>query len=76
MRGWRCRVSQSPCTVVQGLWPDFGVTLKIHKKFKFNRNQLKLSIQHKNMYVYHKNYKNEEFSLSHFWRNLAKPPVL
>ena len=20
-----------PCTIVQGLWPDFGATLKIHK---------------------------------------------
>ena len=32
-----------PCTIVQGLWPDFGATLKIHKKSKFDRNQLKLS---------------------------------
>ena len=31
------------CTIVQGLWPDFGATLKIHKKSKFDRNQLKLS---------------------------------
>ena len=23
---------QSPCTIVQGLWPNFGATLKIHKK--------------------------------------------
>ena len=29
--------------IVQGLWPDFGATLKIHKKSNFNRNQLKLS---------------------------------
>ena len=32
-----------PCTIVQGLWPDFGVTLKIHKKSNFDQNQLKLS---------------------------------
>ena len=24
-----------PCTVVQGLWPDFGATLKIRKNSKF-----------------------------------------
>ena len=38
--------------VVQGLLPDFGVTLKIRKKSKLDRNQLKLSTQHKNMYMY------------------------
>ena len=36
---------------VQGLWPDFGATLKIHKKSNFDRNQLKLSTQHKYMYM-------------------------
>ena len=43
-----------PCTIVQGLWPDFGATLKIRKKSKFDRNQLKLSTQHKYMYMYQK----------------------
>ena len=43
-----------PCTIVQGIWPDFGATLKIHKKSNFNRNQLKLSTQHKCMYMYQK----------------------
>ena len=43
-----------PCTIVQGLWPDFGATLKIHKKSNFDRNQLKLSTQHKYMYMYQK----------------------
>ena len=38
--------------IVQGLWPDFGATLKIRKKSNFDRNQLKLSTQHNNMYVY------------------------
>ena len=42
------------CTIVQGLWPDFGVTLKIRKKSKFDRNPLKLEIQHNNMYMYQK----------------------
>ena len=32
-----------PCTIVQGLWPNFGATLKIHEKSKFDWNQLKLS---------------------------------
>ena len=42
--------------LVQGLWPDFGATLKIHKKSNFVRNQLKLSTQHtcKYMYMYQK----------------------
>ena len=30
--------------IVQGLWPDFGATLKIHKKSNFDWNQLKLDI--------------------------------
>ena len=38
--------------IVQGLLPDFGVTLKIRKKSNFDRNQLKLETQHKNMYMY------------------------
>ena len=42
------------CTIVQGLWPDFGATSKIRKKSNFDQNQLKLSIQHKNMYMYQK----------------------
>ena len=45
---------QSPCTIVQGLWPDFLAALKIHKKSNFDRNQLKLSMQHKYMYMYQK----------------------
>ena len=56
-----------PCTIVQGLSLDFGATLKIHKKSNFDRNQLKLSTQLKNMYMYQKKYKNEEFSTFHFW---------
>ena len=40
--------------IVQGLWPDFGATLKIHKKSNFDQNQLKLSTKHKNMYMYQK----------------------
>ena len=43
-----------PCTIVQGLSPDFGATLKIYKNFNFDQNQLKLSTQHKNMYMYQK----------------------
>ena len=38
--------------IVQGLWSDFGAALKIHKKSNFDRNQLKLSKQHKYMYMY------------------------
>ena len=45
---------QSPCTIVQELWPEFGATLKIRKKSNFDRNQLKLCTQHKYMYMYQK----------------------
>ena len=41
-----------PCTIVQGLLPDFGATLKNCKKSKLDRNQFKLSTQHKYMYMY------------------------
>ena len=41
-----------PCTIVQGLWPDFRATLNFFKKSNFDRNQLKLSTQHKNMYMH------------------------
>ena len=40
--------------IVQGLWPNFVATFKIHKKSNFDRNQLKLSTQHKNMYMHQK----------------------
>ena len=42
---------KSPCTIVQGLWPDFGAN---YRKSNFDRNQLKLSTQHKYMYMYQK----------------------
>ena len=40
-----------PCTIVQGLLPDFGATLKNHKKSNLDQNQLKISTQHKYMYT-------------------------
>ena len=43
-----------PCTIVQGLWPNFGATLKISKKFNFDWNRLKISTQLKNMYMHEK----------------------
>ena len=62
-----------PCTIAHGLGHDFEATLKIHKKSNFDRNQLKVDEQHKNMYMYQKKYKSEEFHRSHF---LTKYPVL
>ena len=38
----------------------FGATLKF-----FDGNQLKISMQNEHMYMYQKNYKNENFSPSH-----------
>ena len=40
--------------IVQGLWLDFGATLKICKKSNYYRNQLKVSTQHKYMYMHQK----------------------
>ena len=40
--------------IVQGLWPNCRATLKIYKKSNFDRNQLKLSTQHKYMYMHQK----------------------
>ena len=37
------KFGQTPCIIVQGLLSDFGATLKIHKKSKIGRNQLKVS---------------------------------
>ena len=49
-RWWLFKEIVSGC----GQWVAFGVTLKIHKKSNFDRNQLKLSTQHKYMYMYQK----------------------
>ena len=46
------KFGQNPCTIVQGLWPGFGATLKIRKKSKLDQNQFKLSTQHKYMYMH------------------------
>ena len=48
------KFGQRPCTIVQGLLPDFGATLKIRKKSNFDQNQLKFSTQLKYMYMYQK----------------------
>ena len=50
-----------------GTLTQFLSNFKIHKKSNFDRNQLKLSTQHKFMYMYQKKYKNREFSPSQFW---------
>ena len=66
------KIGQSPCTIVQGLWPDFGANLKVRKKSNFDWNQLKFSAQHKYMYTYQKNYKNGEFFPSHFYEKIGQ----
>ena len=57
------KFGQGPCTIVQGLWPDFGATLKIYKKSNFDWNELKFSTQHENMYMYQKKIIKMETSL-------------
>ena len=37
---------------IQGHWPDFGTTLKIRRKSKFDQNQLKISTQYQDVYMY------------------------
>ena len=48
------KCGQNPCTIVQGLWPNFWAALKICKKSNFDWIQLKLSTQHKYMYMHRK----------------------
>ena len=42
------------CTYIQGDLSNLGATLKICKKSKFDHNQLKFHMQHKNIYMYQK----------------------
>ena len=48
------KFGQRPCTIVQGLWPNFRAALKIRKKCNFDQNQLIVSTQHKYMYMHQK----------------------
>ena len=41
-----------PCTIVQGLSPCFGATLKFRKKSNFDQNQFKIEKHHKDMYMH------------------------
>ena len=67
-------MKNSLLVIFDKIWPkslyysteSLAATIKIHKKYNFDRNQFKLSTQHKYMYMYQKNYKNEEFFPSHF----------
>ena len=47
-------MENSLLAIFDEIWHNFGATLKIHKKSNFDRNQLKLSTQHKYMYMYQK----------------------
>ena len=53
-------------TIVQGLWPNFGGALKIHKKSNFD---WKFLHNIRTCTCMRKNYKTGEFSPSHFWSN-------
>ena len=46
--------NQEPTVYVEKLMT--GATLKIYKKSNFDWNQLKLDIQHKNMYMHQKKF--------------------
>ena len=37
------KFGQWPCTIVQGLWPDFGATLKIRKKSNCDRYKMDIN---------------------------------
>ena len=46
------KFGQRPCTIVQGLSPSFGATLKIRKNSNYDWNQLNLAKLHKDMCMY------------------------
>ena len=46
------KFDQRPCTIVQGLSPGFGATLKFHKNSNFDKKQFKIEKQHKDMYMH------------------------
>ena len=68
---WPKTMYYSTGTLAQ-FWSNFKNS---QKKSNFDWNQFKLDTQHKDMYMYHKNYKNGKFSPSHFLQNLAKDHV-
>ena len=51
------KFGQRPCTIVQGLWADFGATLKFRKKSNFDQNQFKLKNNIRTCICIRKNYK-------------------
>ena len=65
------KFGQRPCTIVHGLWPEFGATLKICKKSNFDRNQLKVEKQHKDMYMFQKKLQNIIFKAHSFFNITA-----
>ena len=60
------KFGQRPCTIVHGLWPDFGATLKIHKNLMLIGINSNFLHNIRTCICIRKNYKNEEFSPSHF----------
>ena len=61
------KFGQRPCTIVQGLGPDFGATLKIRKNPNLIGISSKLKHNIRTCMCIRKNYKSGEFSPSHFW---------
>ena len=47
----KCKNKNSLLVILQEFLPNFLATLKIDKKSNFGQNQLKLSTQHKYMYM-------------------------
>ena len=52
----------------------YGKTLKIHKKSNFDRNQLKLSTQHKDMYMYQEKLKKWRIGSFSFLTKIGQIP--
>ena len=63
---------QNTLYYIQGDLSNFGSTLKIYEKSNFDRNQLKFSMQHKNLYMYQKN-KCTDKKLSTMPKSCGKP---
>ena len=56
-----------PCTIAHCLWPNFGVTLKIHKNSNFDRNQLKFLHNITTCIRIRKKYRNKESFFDEIW---------
>ena len=63
---YACNMYSIITTIVQGIWPDYEATSKIHKNLIMIRISSKFLHNLRTCICIRKNYKNGEFSPSHF----------